>query len=214
VALMAITAGIGSPLIDALWSHMSASDRRSLPTPVLNLYLYALMVWGIALLSLFLTGYIAYGIPACYLLWVWQAGVTLYWGRFLIGEVNEGRLGRDEVDAGARSVGKILTSSALLPAILFLGQDPLDPRVISTCIGACLVSAIAWGFVSALGRFSNRYAHIAALTLACLALPINTSGAVTVATFVGVWDAVVEVAPTPERSNERKRPVKGPQHDR
>ena len=192
---------------------MSANDQRSLPTPVLNLYLYALMAWGFALLGLFFSGYIAYGIPACYVLWVWQAGVTLYWGRFLIGQVNDGRLTRDEVDAGARSVGKILTSSALLPAILFLGQDPLDSRVISTCIGACLVSAIAWGFVNALGRFSNRYAHIAALSLACLALPINTSGVVTVATFVGVWDAVVEVAPTPERSEGQKRPVRAPRHE-
>jgi len=177
---------------------MSVSDRRSLPMHVLNLYLYALMVWGFGLLGLYFSGYIKYGIPACYLLWIWQAGVTVYWGRFVIKAFDGEQITREEVDAGVKSVGKILAGSALLPAILFMGHDPLDPLVISTCIGALIVSGLTWGLINAVGRFSNRYAHIAALTVACLALPINTSGTVTVATVVGVWDAVVEVAPTPQ----------------
>jgi len=192
---------------------MATSDQRSLPTPVLNLYLYALLAWGFGILGLYFTGYLRYGIPACYLLWVWQAGVTLYWGRFVIAQVNQDALDRAEVDAGAKSVGKILASSALLPAILFVGLKPLDPVVISTCVGAVMVSGLAWAFVNALGRFSNRYAHIAALTLACLALPINTSGAVTVGTFVGIWDAVVDATPTPKLpSTDRTDPVKGPRN--
>ncbi len=184
---------------------MPASDHRSLPNRVLNLYLYSLMVWGVGLLALYFSGYIAYGIPACYLLWFWQAGVTLYWGRFVMSQFDAGDLEREEVDAGAKSVGKILAGSALLPAILFLGVDPLDPIVISTVVGSTVVAALAWAAVNALGRFSNRYAHIIALTLALLALPINTSGAVTVATIVGVWDAVVDVAPTPPIPGGKKR---------
>jgi len=191
---------------------MPPSDQRSLPTPVLNLYLYALMAWGFGILGLFFTDYLVYGIPACYLLWLWQAGVTLYWGRFVIKQVNQGLLKRDEVDAGAKSVGKILASSALLPAILFLGLKPLDPVVISACVGSVIVSGLAWAFVNALGRFSNRYAHIAALTLACLALPINTSGAVTVGTFIGIWDAMVDSAPTPELPDGEPAPVRGPRN--
>ena len=188
---------------------MSASDHRSLPIYYLNLYLYALMAWGVGLLGLYATGFIAYGIPACSVLWIWQAGVTLVWGRFVVKAHNAGELSRPEVDAGVKSVGKILAGSSLLPAILFLGHDPMDPVVISTCIGSLVVAGAAWGLVNAVGRLSNRYAHVAALAIAGMALPINTSGAVTVATMVGVWDTVVDVAPTPDLPLGKKSPLRG-----
>jgi hypothetical protein len=174
------------------------SEHRVLPVRTLNLFLYPLGAWGLALLGLYASGYAVYAIPLCYVVGLWQAGLTAWWGRGIWQRFDAEEISREEANAGVRSVGQLLAASALTPAIVFLTNDPLAPTAWSTTIGVLAVAGLAYLGVTALVRMRNRWAYTAALTLACLALPVNATGAVTVASMVGLYDFAREHTPTPD----------------
>jgi hypothetical protein len=181
------------------------SDHRALPDRTLNLYLYPVGLWAAVLLVLFVTGYIAYAIPLCYVVALWQIGLSAIWGRGLLSRLKSGELTNAEAHAGVRSVGNILAASSLAPAIVFLANDPLAPAAWSTTIGTAIVAALATGAIALLTRIGSRWTHGAAIAIACLAMPLNATGAVTVAAMVGLYDVVVDTAPLPD---ELKTPVR------
>ncbi len=175
-----------------------ATDHEALPVQTLNMYLYPVGAWGIGLLALYASGYAAYAIPLCFGVALWQGALTAWWGRATSRRFNSGELNRAEANAGVRSVGQILAATALTPAIVFLTNDPLDPTAWSTTVGVVVVAGLAYLGVTALVKLQNRWIYTAALALAALALPINATGAVTVASMVGLFDYAVEHAPTPD----------------
>lgn len=171
-----------------------ASDYRAVPDTVLNLYLYPTGAWAIVFGLLYFTGRGALAIPLCYPLALWQIGLSIAWGRTLLRRLDAGDLSLGEAHAGVRSVGQILAWSALSPAIVFMTADPLAPASWSLALGAVGVSSLAYLGVMGLTRLASRWTHGAAVAIACMALPLNATGAVTVATAVGLFDKVVVTA--------------------
>ncbi len=198
----------------------TASDYRALPDRTLNLYLYPLGIWGIATVALWFSQYGQWAIPLCYPLALWQIVLSAAWGTNLLRRLDRGELTNAEAHSGIRSVANLLGGSALLPAIVFLANDPMSPEGWSTAVGAAVVAGLAVGAVSVLTRMSSRWTHAVALALACLALPVNATGAVTVATMLGLYDVVVEVAPVPEElkpptpDRDEPRPERGKKRSR
>jgi hypothetical protein len=172
-----------------------ATDHRALPDVVLNLYLYPVGAWVILFGCLFFANYAAYAIPLLYPLALWQIGLSIWWGSSLLRRLDSGDLTTAEAHAGVRSVGQLLAWSALSPAIVFLTNDPLAPAAWSTTLGAVLVSIGAYVGVIVLTRMASRWTHGVAIAIACFALPLNATGAVTMASMLGLFDVVVEASP-------------------
>lgn len=176
----------------------SVSDHRALPDATLNLYLYPIGAWGAAAVVLFFTGYAAFSLPLLYPLSLWQIGLSAVWGGRMLRRLQTGELTNGEAHAGVRSVGQILAASSCLPAIVFLTDDPLAPAAWGTTVGALVLAGLVYGGLLALTRIGSRVTHGAAIALACFALPVNATGAVTVATMIGLFDKVVDAAPVPD----------------
>lgn len=172
-----------------------ATDHRALPDLVLNMYLYPVGAWVILFACLFFANQAAWAIPLLYPLALWQIGLSIYWGRTLLRRLDTGDLSTAEAHAGVRSVGQLLAWSALSPAIVFLTDDPLAPAAWSTTLGAVLVSIGVYAAVLLLTRLASRWTHGAAIAIACFALPLNATGAVTVASMLGLFDVVVDASP-------------------
>ena len=173
------------------------NDHRALPDSVLNLYLYPVGAWVILFACLYFAGYGALAIPLCYPLALWQIALSIWWGRTLIKRLRLGELTNSEAHAGVRSVGQLLAWSALSPAIVFITNDPLAPSAWSTTLGAVAISLGSYGGVLFLSRFASRWTHGLAVAIACFALPLNATGAVTVAAAVGLYDVIIEHSPVP-----------------
>lgn len=174
-----------------------ANDHRALPDNVLNLYLYPVGAWVIAFAGLYFAGYAPYAIPLCYPLALWQIGLSIWWGRSLLKRLASGELTNLEAHAGVRSVGQLLAWSALSPAMVFLTNDPLAPTAWSTTIGAIGISLGSYMGVLFLSRFASRFTHGLAIAIACFALPLNATGAVTMGTMVGFYDTLRSQSPLP-----------------
>ncbi|MCA9570153.1 MAG: hypothetical protein KC656_20050 [Myxococcales bacterium] len=164
----------------------------------MNLYLYPLGAWGLATLGLWFTDYGQWAIPLCYPLGFWQIGLSAVWGTRLMRRVDRGEVSNAEASEGIRTVGHILAGSSLAPAILFLANDPIAPQAWSTTVGCAVVGGLTVLALRGLIRVATRWSHAVALAAACLALPINATGTVTVATMLGLYDVVVEVTPLPD----------------
>jgi hypothetical protein len=171
------------------------TDHRALPDRVLNLYLYPIGAWAIGFGGLYFAGYGAFAIPLCYPLALWQGVLSGVWGRRLLRRVEADELTLAEAHAGVRSVGQILSWSAMSPAVVFLTQDPLAPEAWSTTVGAVIVSLLVYLAINGLTRIQSRWTDGVAIAIGCLALPLNATGAVTAATMVGWFDAVLEASP-------------------
>ncbi len=167
------------------------SDIRSLPTSTLNLYLYGIGAWGAVLLILLGVGRIELALPLTYAVALWQGGLTLWWGPRMLAKFHRGELSRGEADAGVQSVGRLLGASAMLPAIVFLARDPLEPNSWMATLSILAVSLLAYFGSSLVTRLSNPWTHAGILILAGLALPINATGAVTFAAAFGLFDKLV-----------------------
>lgn len=175
----------------------AVSDVRALPQRVLDLYLYPLGAWGVALVLLYLGDQSELALLLLYVLALWQIGLTAWWGRDLLRRFRAHEITRAEAVAGVRSVGHILAGSALTPAIVFTATDPLSMHGLGSSVGNVVVAAAAFFAVNVLSKLSHRWAYTAALTLAGLALPLNATGAVTAATLAGWWVGIVEHTPIP-----------------
>jgi hypothetical protein len=167
------------------------SDVRSLPTATLNLYLYGIGAWGALLLVLLLMSRIEAALPLTYVVAIWQGALTLWWGPSMLKKFREGELTRGEADAGVRSVGRLLAASAMLPAIVFLARDPLEPNSWMATVSILAVSMAAYFGAGAVTKLSNPWTHTGILVVAWLALPINATGAVTFAAAFGLFDKLL-----------------------
>jgi hypothetical protein len=174
-----------------------ALDHRAVPNLVLNLYLYPVGAWAIALALLYFSGHSALAIPLCYPLALWQIALSAWWGRSLLARLDSGALNLAEAHAGVRSIGQILAWSAVCPAMVFMTNDPLAPSAWSAALGAVGVSGLTYLGVMMLTRLASRWTHGAAIAMACLALPLNATGAVTIASMLGLFDRVLSATPTP-----------------
>jgi hypothetical protein len=170
----------------------AATDFRSFPTYMMNLYLYPVAGWGALLGVLFVADRTALAIFLLYVLTLWNAALTVWWGIRTTRKVATEELTRGEVVAGVVSIGQILAVVAATPIIVFLMADPLSPSSWSTCLGVALVSAMSYYLTALVARLANRFTNAIALTVAVLALPVNTTGAVTAATMSGLYDKVLQ----------------------
>jgi hypothetical protein len=177
----------------------TVSDFRALPDWTLNLYLYPIGAWGVLALVLFLTGFSQWALPLAYPLAVWQLALTAFWGTNLLRRLDRGELSNAEAHEGIRSVTSIVIGSALLPAIVFLANDPLEPEAWSLTVGTFVVAGLLLGLSRLLIRASSRLLHGLALAVAIVALPLSATGSVTVATFLGWYGTMVDVAPVPDQ---------------
>lgn len=169
-----------------------ATDIRSFPQPVMNMYLYPIAGWGVLLLLLFVSGRAELALPLCFPLAVWQGMLTAWWGYDAGKKLRRQELTRPELNAAVLSIGQILVGAAAMPAIVFLAAEPLSPSSWSTCMGIAAVCGVSWVGVQQLAKIPRWYASAIALTLAVLALPINVTGAVSVASMVGLYDNTVD----------------------
>lgn len=155
-------------------------------------------IWGLSLVLLYVANLTALALPLCIPLAIWNAGLSLVWGRDLIKRYDAERLSEAEVLAGVRSVGSLLAGVSMIPGIVFLVNDPIAMSSWSTFFGIIIVAGLARLGVDLMSRIAHRYASIFALTVACLALPLNTTGAASVAAMVGLYDKALEDAGAPE----------------
>jgi hypothetical protein len=191
------------------------SDERALPDRTLNLYLYPIVAWGLASVGLFVTGWFQWTLPLAYPLALWHLGLSAVWGVRLLRMLDRNEVTNAEAHEGVRSVGNILAATALLPAIVFLANDPLSTDAWSVTLGAFCVAVAAIAVRAGLTRIASRWSHGAAIAVACFALPVNITGTVTVATMLGLYDTVVDATPVPEEFKPPRPPKgKGKHRDR
>lgn len=163
-------------------------DLRSLPDGTLELFLYGIGAWGIVLLLLYIAELTALALPLAYVVFVWQALLTGWWGLGLSRRFDAGELGAGEARAGVASVARILAASSLLPAVVFLAEDPLSASSWTAAAGTFAVAGLVWVSIWFLARVENRLAHFLLLAMANLALPVNATGAVSIAVASGFFD--------------------------
>lgn len=166
-------------------------DLRSLPDTTLQLYLYGIGAWSVLMLVLYVLQATAFALPAAFLVFVWQALLTGWWGNGLQQRFDAGELGPGEARAGVLSVARIVGASSLLPAIVFLAEDPLAASSWTAAAGTFVVFIVVWVLSHLLARIEHRFAHVVVLVLANLALPVNATGAVSFAVTSGFFDAVL-----------------------
>lgn len=167
-----------------------ATDIRAIPDWMLNAWLYPIAAWGVGYGALYVGGRDAYAIPLLFPLALWQIGLTVYWAARSARRLRAGDLTQPEIGAGMRSIGGIVAADSVLPAVVFLVNDPLHPSAQGTALGVFAVAGLAYGLVQLGHRTGWTSLQVAVLTFACLALPINATGAVTVAEMVGWFDKV------------------------
>ena len=172
----------------------TSDDLRSLPDRILNLLLYAVAGWGVALLVCFLWHQTALAIPLTYVVFLWQAVVTAWWGVGMLRRYDRGEITLGEANAGVESVSHILLASSLLPAIVFVAENPVpDPFPgpgLSAAASIAVLSGLAFGITTASLKLSNRWSHIGILALSSATLPINATGAFSVAAAYGLFDSL------------------------
>lgn len=167
-----------------------ATDVRSIPDWMLNAFLYPIAGWGVGYGILYFVERDAWAIPLLFPLALWQIGLTTFWAARTARMLRAGELTAPEVHAGIRSIGGITSADAVLPAVVFLVNDPLHPSAQGTALGVLVVAAFAYGLVQLGHRWQWMSLQAVILGFACLALPINATGAVTVAEMVGWFDKV------------------------
>jgi hypothetical protein len=175
-----------------------ASDHRALPDHILDMYLYPFATWGLVLVLLFIWEVTPWAMALLMPLALWQALLTAWWGVATLRRFDKGDLTHAEAQAGARSVGRILASTSLAPVLVFFGRDPFALASWSTSAGVLFIAAIAWFGVQGLVALQRRWAYIAAMAFGCMALPISTTGSVTVAAMLGWYQVVVDHTPVPD----------------
>jgi hypothetical protein len=158
----------------------------------MNLYLYPIAIWVIALILLYVAEKTPWALLLCFPLAIWNAGLSIYWGRFVTRRFDNHDITQGETLAGVQSVGNLLAGASLMPGIVFLIDDPIAMSSWSTFFGICIIAGAARVGVTIMTKINHRYASYLALTVACLALPVNTTGAASVAAFVGFFDQAID----------------------
>lgn len=168
------------------------SDLRSLPDGTLKAYLYALGAWAIAAAISYPLDRMGLALTLCFPLAFWFCGLTVWWWLRTRGRVDRDGLDDVEVAAGVKSVGRIMAGAGMVPAIVFLANDPLAADAWGTLAGVAVLTAIGWFIANVGPRLKASVARIGVLVACWLVLPINATGTISVAWFMGWFDRVVE----------------------
>ena len=171
-------------------------DLRAVPDPLLKAYLYAIAGWAIALALLFAAGLLPWALLLCFPLALWLAGLTGWWWLTATQPTAPDPLEDAEVAAGARTIGRMLALSGLLPGAVFLADDPLAASSWSAVGGVALVSALGFLLADRLAPRVGRAGRVAILGACAAILPINASGSLSLAWFIGLFDRALQLVPT------------------
>lgn len=174
---------------------MAMNDLRALPDRVLKAYLYALAVWAIALALLFPADQVPIALSLCYPLAIYLGVLTVWWWVRYTSPARRVPLAHPEVQAGTRSVGRILAASGLLPGSVFLIEDPLTASSWSALGGAAILSGAGFILASRVTTLANRLGLMALLAATWLVLPISATGSLSIAWFAGWFDRALEIVP-------------------
>ncbi len=175
------------------------SDLSVISDRLLQLYLYPVVAWACLLLGLFVYGHIHWGLLLCLPLSLWFAGLTVYWRIQTRRRLRASEITVGEFRAGTLTISRILAGTSSTPAIVFLAADPFSVTAWSTCLGVGTLCLLAYGVAGTMLRLKGEVPLAVALLASWLALPINATGAVTAATFLGWYDTVAEHTPMPLR---------------
>lgn len=165
------------------------NDLRSVPDSVLQAYLYAVLAWLALMAVLFPLGQLPWVLTLCLPLSMWFTALTAWWGWWLWGEVQVGTLSIDEAGCGVRSVGRILALSGLLPAIVFIVDDPFFETSWAPTAAAAALSGVGWLAAQLATRLRGAFWWTGLLVLISLVLPVNATGAVSLAWWLGWFSA-------------------------
>ncbi|MFK7927024.1 MAG: hypothetical protein AB8H79_02460 [Myxococcota bacterium] len=168
------------------------SDLRSLPDGILKAYLYALGAWGLAAAAAYPLDRLGLALTLCYPLALWFAGLTGWWVVRVFRQHRAGELESAEVSAGVRSIGRILAGAGMIPAIVFLARDPLAVSSWGTLVSVGALTGIGWFIANVGPRLQASVARLGILVTCWLILPINATGTLSYAWFIGWFDRVVE----------------------
>ena len=163
----------------------SVNDLDAVPDRVFNGYLWPLGAWGVCLLFLFGAQRTPFALWLCFPLAVWYLGLTIWWGIRAARRHERHDLNGESLRAGVQSIGRFLAGASITPAMVFMAMDPLSPSAWGTAAGVGIVGAIAWIAVATLPKLDRRPTHWIALGIAWAALPLNATGALSLATWFG-----------------------------
>ena len=180
-----------------------ATDINVLSTRMLSLLLYPIVGWAGLVLVFYMFGHIGWGIVACFPLALWLGGLGTWWAVTTRARLGDGEVTESEVSAGVRTIGHIFAGASSTPAMVFLANDPFASTAWSTAVGVGVVSMAAYLLTTLATRQLRGHTLALALALSWLALPVNATGAVTVASMLGWYDTVAERTPIPERRVKR-----------
>lgn len=164
----------------------NAAELRAVSDTYFHGYMWPLAAWTIGVVVLFVAGWVPFALWLCYPLAAWYGVLTAVWWIRMQGRRASDDLTPDDGFAGARNIGRFLAAASLIPALVFLAIDPLSRTTLSTCAGVAAVAGIAWLVANFLPKLRRRPATVAALLVAWLALPLNATGAVTLAGALGL----------------------------
>ncbi len=170
------------------------SAEESISDVVSNLYVMPVAAWALGLLFMFALGDTGYAIGWCYPLALWWIGVSIWWLRKSHDDIASGKRTRDDVAEGVEWIGHTLAGVSGAPAIIFLAAAPLQKAAWATTGSCIIVCVLTYGAVSALSRQKWTGAHTVALVIACLAMPLNASTAISLGWWLGLIGTVSDVA--------------------
>lgn len=166
------------------------SALRSLPDPVHRAYLLPISGFALAMMVLWAASLTPVALFLLYLLSAYNVGLTLWWSRGMYRRRREGELAEGEVQSGLLAVIRLLGWSSALPVVLFAATDPLSTEVWKTAVSIGILTTLALTLGPWLARRGTRPAGTAGLALALAALPLNTSGALSMAFWLGWVEAL------------------------
>ncbi|MBN2799137.1 MAG: hypothetical protein JXX28_08310 [Deltaproteobacteria bacterium] len=169
--------------------------RRALSNATQNLMLYPLGGWGVTLVGLYFAGNAVLGLALLFPLALWLGGVVLLWSLRTYRRHAEGSIADEPFRAGVVEAAQLLSVAALSPAIVFMATDPLEPSAWATAGGVVLLGLATYHGARWITRIEHPAAYAAALLAAWLALPLNATGAVSIARGLGWFDQFVQATP-------------------
>jgi hypothetical protein len=168
---------------------------RSLPDRTHRAYLLPISAFAIALMGLWAAGLTPVALTLLYLLATYHGVLSVSWSRDMFARHRAGELRDEEVTAGLRAGIRRVGWTSLLPAILFAATDPLSQEVWKTTGSIAILTTLALMVGPWLAK-RGRTPGVAGLLLAHLALPLNTSGALSMAFWLGWVELFTSVLPT------------------
>lgn len=157
---------------------------RSLPDRTHRAYLLPISAFAIALMGLWAAGMTPIALSLLYLLSAYHLGLSVWWARGMFARHRAGELRDDEVTAGLLEVVRMVGWTSVLPAILFAATDPLSADVWKATGSIAILSTLTLTVAPWLAKRS-RPMGLAGLAMSHAALPLNTSGALSMAFWLG-----------------------------